>query len=127
MKKLALLLLALPLAACAATSPKLLVPTKNVQGGTIDTPFFVPASPDAPLPGQKQASELRQKQFAEAQNSCEAQGVGPSIGSAGSVFWHCVNAYLWPRYKWHAALNPDGSLHVIGPFHPLGYQPGYFF
>lgn len=116
MKALALLLLTLPLAAC--------------DGGSVYHPdemtrFYVPSSPDAPLPGQKQASAYRQKQFAEAEKDCAARGIGPSIGSAGSAFWYCVNAYLWPRYQWLAAQNPDGSLHVI--LHRAQWQPGYFF
>jgi hypothetical protein len=115
-KKLALLLLALPLAACNDGS---------IYHANLMTTFYVPSSPDAPLPGQKQASPYRQKQFSEAQNNCEAQGIGPSIGPAGSKFWYCVNAYLWPRYKWMAAQNPDGSLHVI--LHRAEWQPGYFF
>jgi hypothetical protein len=116
MRRIASLLLALSLAACDDGS---------VYRSDLMTSFYFPSSPDARLPGQRQASDYRQKQYAEAQSSCEAQGIGPSIGAAGSKFWYCVNAYLWPRYKWMAAQNPDGSLHVI--LHRAEWQPGYFF
>lgn len=125
MKKLAFLVLISALAACAPTSPDLSAQAKNFQDGMTTTRVFVPSSPEASLPGEKQVSPLRQKQFVEAQNVCEAKGIRPSIGAAGSIYWHCVNAYLWPRYRWQAALNPDGSLHVI--VHRAGYRPGYFF
>lgn len=116
MKKFALLLLAPPLAACDGGS---------VYHADMMTRFVVPSSPDAPLPGQERAAPLRQQQLAQAQTDCETRGIEPSIGDAGSAYWHCVNAYLWPHYGWVAALNPDGSLHVI--VHRAGYRPGYFF
>lgn len=97
---LTFLLFALPLAACAMS----------------------PEAYEASLPAGKSASPLRQKQIAEAQTNCEGHDIEPFMGS---TYWHCVNAYLWPRYRWQAALNPDGSLHVI--VHRAGYQPGYFF
>jgi hypothetical protein len=122
MKKLALLLLTLSLAACAPSSPQTLGEAQDFKDSMTVKRFFVPPSPEAALPGEKPADPLRQKQLAEAQSSCQAQGIRPD---AGSTYWHCVNAYLWLHYRWVAALNPDGSLHVI--IHRAGYRPGYFF
>ena len=85
MKKLALSLLVLPLAACA-TEP----------------------------------SQYREKQFAEAKVDCANNY---DVGASSPYYLQCVNAQL-SHHGWRAALNPDGSLHVI--VNPGPYTPGYF-
>jgi hypothetical protein len=100
MKKIALLLLALPLAACATAAP---TPQKNAQAAYVP-PNSLIARPysQGPIPAQTL------QYIAEAETHCRAGNLGPSDPKYGP----CVNDYLQDHYGLAIFVDSAGALRV---------------
>ena len=99
MKKLALLFLALPLAACSTSTPE-----QRAQ-----TAAYVPINSLIARPysqGPISASTL--KRIADAEAHCRADTLGPSDKKYGP----CVNDYLQDRYGLEVFVDSAGTLRV---------------